>query len=33
MAISQKEWSKETKKNIILSVGVLLAAIILFALI
>jgi hypothetical protein len=33
MAISQKEWSKETKRNIALSAGVLIAAVIFFSLI
>lgn len=33
MAIEMKEWSKETKKNILLSAGVILAAIIFFSII
>lgn len=33
MAISNKEWSKETKRNVILSTLVILAAIIFFSII
>lgn len=33
MAIEMKEWSKETKRNVILSTLVILAAIVLFSVI